>query len=261
MNDNVRYFSFPIQLLQGVIAKPDSIADCVQEIVRYALYYHALKLPHTEDGNSMETQIQSAAGYYNVTIGNIHNTLSEGRRLTDKYTKVPICSVNTETVWSFDNNNKTRFEVEQFCAFCAMRSIIGKKEFAVTNKGLILARMFGYASVAELEADTPDTTAKNTRKIMDQRKAEVLARERYSKRYHMDKMLDKLEISWGLKRYSNHIKGMFVSFSKSLEELAILNIQHKEKTKLDILKQQKAEAKKNAALEHLKKKKSIITTP
>lgn len=263
MSDDVRYFSFPIPLLRGVIAKPDSIGDCIQDIVRYALYYHALHLPYTEGGdNAMKTQIKAAADYYSVTIGDVETTLSVGRHLTDKFKNVPICSVNTDIIWNFNNNKKTRFEVEQFCAFCAIRSIIGKKEFSLTNKNLIHARMFGYASATELEKNSPNISATSIRReIMEERNAEFLARERYHKRYQMDKILNKLEISWGLKRYADHIKGMFVSFTKSLDELATLNIQHKEKTKLEVIKDLKAQAKKRAELEHLKKRKSIITAP
>lgn len=251
VGENLRYYSFPIALLQGVMSRNQPIEDSIQNITKYVLYYHASHLPQTDEGhNSMETQLKATAKFYNMKIGSVSAVQEGGKYLCEKYDGTPICSVNKDIIWNLNNNNKTHIEIAAFCGFCAIRSIIGKKEYAKTNKKLVLARMFGYSTVVEFETNTPNVTAKSVRKdIMDGRMAEFSAREKYSKRYQMDEVLNTLELSWGLKRYADHIRGMYVSFTKSLNELAILNELSKRKVKLEGLKLAKAQAKEKAQLQ------------
>lgn len=75
---------------------------------------------------------------------------------------------------------------------------------------------------------------------------------KYANRYHIDKVLEELQLSWGLKLYSDHIRGMYVSFTKSLDDLAVINELSKKSNKRNNLKEQKRQAKE-FALKRLQK--------
>ena len=70
--------------------------------------------------------------------------------------------------------------------------------------------------------------------------------QKYSMRYHIDNVLLELQTNWGLKLYSDHSRGFYLSFTKSLEELAIISIEDKAKSKSKILSQERAKAKESA---------------
>lgn len=55
--------------------------------------------------------------------------------------------------------------------------------------------------------------------------------QKYSIRYHIDNVLLELQTNWGLKLYSDHSRGFYLSFTKSLEELAVISIEDKAKSK------------------------------
>lgn len=247
---DTKYFTVPIALLQGLISGERNVKDCMQDIVRYSMYFHAINLPYSDDSetgeaNKMDTQIKAAANFLNVKIGDLNTSLTEGKRLYEKYHKKgSCCGVNTEIVWDYNNNPKTDYQIALFCAFCATRSIIGDGGYKKTNRDLIAARMFGYTNKEEMLKNTPNITVNNISKsVRSIREKEIAEREKYQNRYHSDKVLTDLELDWGLKRYGNHIRGMYISYSVSLEELAKVCEQSKKKAKIDDLKEKKRQAK------------------
>lgn len=163
MASQTKYFTVPIRLLRGLISGEKDIEDCMNDIIRYSTYCHAIRLPYSIDdedegieANKMETQIKAGASFLNVRLGHIPTAIREGKRLYDEYYKQgPYCGVNTEIIWDYRDNPKTPYQIAVFCAFCATRSIIGKGKYKKTNRGLIAARMFGYTSTAEMSNDTP----------------------------------------------------------------------------------------------------------
>lgn len=70
--------------------------------------------------------------------------------------------------------------------------------------------------------------------------------QKYSMRYHIDNVLLELQTNWGLKLYSDHSRGFYLSFTKSLEELAIISIESKSKSKAQLLSQARTKAKESA---------------
>lgn len=65
----------------------------------------------------------------------------------------------------FLDNDKTEKEKVRFAVYMGICSILGKKPHYLTNKDLIFARAFGYNSVAEITADSPELWQKyNTRR-------------------------------------------------------------------------------------------------
>lgn len=70
--------------------------------------------------------------------------------------------------------------------------------------------------------------------------------QKYSIRYHIDNVLLELQTNWGLKLYSDHSMGFYLSFTKSLEELAVISIEDKTKSRSKILSQERVKAKESA---------------
>lgn len=248
MEGNTKYFTVPIGMLKGLISGERDMMECASDIVRYSLYYHAVRLPFMAEGNEITTQLKAAAKFLNVRIGSIEEALRVGKALYEKYhRKGAYCGVNTEIVWQYYNGPKTPYQIAQFCAFCATRSIIGKGEYKKTNRNLIAARMFGYTNKEEMQNNTPDLTVKNiSKKVRAIREKEIEERSKYQTRYHSDKILTDLELNWGLKRYADHIRGMYISYSMDLAELAKICEQSKKSVRLDALKEAKRLARLSA---------------
>lgn len=242
-----KYFTVPIPMLQGLLAGQKTIKNVMVNVMDYSIYYHAKHSVYGENGemggyNSMETQLKAASDFLNIQTY-LQRTLSNGKELYEGLQNKPYCSIAAQIMWDYYNNPKTDYQLALLCAFCAVRSIIGKAEYRKTNKGLIIARMFGYNDAAAFKSSLPEKFSKYRGRVMfEHYTKEVEAREKYAKRYHMDKLLTDLELSWGLKRYSDHVRGMFISFSLDYKTLAVVNENSKKKHKLNDLKEVKKQA-------------------
>ena len=90
----------------------------------------------------------------------------------------------------------------------------GNKAYTKTNKSLISARMFGMAGSALANTQEQDYS---TEQLM----------KKYSKRYHMDNILLELQTNYGLKLYSSHSRGFYLSFSKTIDDLTVISTESK----------------------------------
>jgi hypothetical protein len=130
--------------------------------------------------------------------------------------------MKSDTVISYRNEMKTDFELVLFCVYASIRSIIGSKHLAVkTNIEFVLKRAFG-----------------NNEELI----------KKYSTRRMYTKIMEELELNWGLKKYSYHTKGFYVSTKMSLQELIYFVEQKKSKNRLEKLKKEKAELRTAALL-------------
>ena len=224
----------------------------MSEIIDYSIYCHAVRLPYSSDdedegivANKMETQIKAGAHFLNVKLGSVQACLREGELLYNKYHKQgSYCGVNTQIIWDYYKNPKTPYQTALFCAFCATRSIIGKAAYKRTNKKLIIARMFGYSTFNDFEKDAPIMNVRNISKEEKERRMIVAeCRQKYCNRYHIDKILTDLELYWGLKRYADHIRGMYISYEYNLITLAKICENSKRTVKINALKEEKRQAK------------------
>ena len=246
-----KYFTVPIPLIRGILTGEKDLKESIQEIVNYSLYSHTKYLPYgiededdEESANSPITQIKSSASFLNVKLGNAEHTIKKGSILFDKfYKQSSYCGIRTDIIWDYSNNPKTERQIAQFCAFCATRSILGKGSHKKTNTKLIIARMFGYNTIDEFNTDAPKMAKNISQAERLQRLHTLECRGKYSKRYHIDKILTDLEIGWGLKRYADHVRGMYISYEYSLQALAKLCEENKRSVQEDRLKQAKRKAK------------------
>ena len=207
----------------------------------------------------------------------IHNSVKKG---------TPFASVRLKMLWDYYNNPKKEADIAYFCAFCAIKSILGNKEYIKTNKSLVIARMFGLVDVKSGETQekvfsasaahryicsrggcvgvTQITGAIRSGELMAEKSASgyeiqesdlikwavkyadmpepdnssAQLMQKYSMRYHIDNVLLELQTNWGLKLYSDHSRGFYLSFTKSLEELAVINIESKSKSKAKLFMEQ-----------------------
>lgn len=212
-----KYFNIPIALF-----KSKDLKDILSNGVRYAVYAHSQLMLF--EGN----EFKSAANFLGVSFNNLDSAEECGKQLFDLYQNSPKAGVNSSIFWDYYNNDKSEYQIDCFRAYCATRSIIGEKAYCKSNKALIHARMFGYSSSKEL----PKKLSKH--------------QEKYTIRYHMDKVLLSLQHDWYLKLVSQHSRGLYISYDLSLEDLMVHEEKSKKKTKDNQLKDAKAIARVNA---------------
>lgn len=121
--------------------------------------------------------------------------IKEAEQIKYAHTSNSFASANPEKVLEFTNETKPVPEIDQFACFLAIRSILGSKAYSKTNKNHILARFLGYDSIKQLSENLPTHL-----------KAK---RNKYAKRYPMDKLLDQIEANWGIIRYGKKGKRGF----------------------------------------------------
>lgn len=215
-NTTERYFTFPIALLQGAFTDMGAVCN---KAVNYAVYVRC------ED--YQETPAE-AFNFFGIS-GDPENSHKDGEILHDSLDRPPLVSVHKDIVFDFYKNPKTDFERLVFCAFCAVRSIIGKGQFAKSNNQLLIARMFGFRNFKELEATKHQplhyqSCFSTPQKVRYHLNEKIIARE--------------LCLHWGLKYYSNRTRGFYVSFIMSFEELVIEGERRRKSTLIGQKKQQ-----------------------
>lgn len=221
-NNDYRYFTFPVSLLNGAFENVNTVCD---NIFDYVIYKHSLKL---ELGTEKEC-MQSALKYYSIIPGSLEKMIKNGKLLNNSIPeRTPLTSISKDMIFDYYKNYKTEFDIACFLVFAAIKSILGKKDYCKTNKELIIARMFGYNSIKEVPENKPTLLIK------------------YTKRYQIDKVLNELQFNWFLKLFSDHCRGFYLSFDLSLEQLAKINVDAKKTTKENNLKNDKKEALRKA---------------
>lgn len=156
----------------------------------------------------------------------------------------------------FRDSEKSDYELRQFAFYMGIRSILGIKPHVKTNKEMIVARAFGYRNTAEFKNDLKS-------RYFDREKRAYM--EKYSKRYHVDKILLELQFSWHTLIYARNMRGMIIGnkAKTTLNEMALYAKKAERLSKLNELKNSLIEAEKNVN-EQLKKEQhhnSTITAP
>lgn len=184
-------------------------------------------------------QLITACNYFNMPTEKIDLILAKNGQI--KIDGEPIAMVKYEILYDFYIHEKSEFDLAQFAAYAALKSIIGKRKYCLTNKNHIVSRMFGYRSVKEIP-ETPDPRF-----------------QKYRKRYQIDRILEYLQLNWKLKvPLCSGLHGLYVSFSDdiSLTDLSTLAAQRMLKTKRQKLQSEK-QAAQATALQQLNKGKQL----
>jgi hypothetical protein len=208
MSNDKRYFNIPVQMLKQLHTDKMGFLNNSFDV---GVYNIAKGL---EGDRKKRVKDAMDPKHLNVTTPDHEKCFLNGSHLANNYpSNSPIVGIEKEMYFDFYKNDKSDFDCSCLAAFLAIRSILGKKTDCKTNKQMIHARMFGYASIK----DVPDRLTPEEAK--------------YGKRWHMDKILLELQINWHLKIYSGHkkdrLRGMYVSFDLELPKL--IEIAHKSK--------------------------------
>ncbi len=186
--------------------------------------------------------IELAAKSKGITNIRPEAVLSNGLKIDSKGAGKPYAMVTTSVIFDYYKNEKSEFDLMQFAAHAALVSIIGEKPYCKTNKGMILARMFGYASQKAVPDPIPAHIAPLYKK--------------YQNRYHMDKLLNKLKSSWYWLFYAYHTRGLYIAKCQSafdseasLKSLITIVESKKEKRRLNELKLKTNEIRKQVIKE------------
>ena len=137
--------NFPITILQGAF---NDIRGTVDSIMDYATYKHSLGL---EFGNESQ-RMKESSDFFNIKFGNIERAMQKAKEIHNSVKKgTPFASVRLKMLWDYYDNPKKEADIAYFCAFCAIKSILGNKEYIKTNKSLVIARMFGLVDTKNEE--------------------------------------------------------------------------------------------------------------
>lgn len=142
----------------------------------------------------------------------------------------PQPMISKSLLFDFRDNPKSEFDLIQFLAYIAIKSILGKNPYAKVNKELVISRMFGYSSIKHL----PDKLKPGLNEL----------RAKYLHRYHFDELKLKLVENWNVITYSNKMRGFYVAIKNkvSIDELALNAEAKKKKNRIEALKRQQKEA-------------------
>lgn len=216
---NKIFFNVPIPLLKQLHT---NCREFYEKAFDVGVYLCSKNL----EGSSAVEKYNAAMKFLNVSQGKSSDTALKSARsiiynIGDNY---PTAGLDTHTYFDFYKNEKSDFEIASLAAFLGIKSIIGTKPYCKTNKAFIHARMFGYVTAKEMPSKLS------------------LLEQKYQIRWHMDKILLELQTNWSLKLISDHQRGMYVSFSLSLEQLAEKSLINKQKAKIQQLRESKKKA-------------------
>lgn len=190
------YLNFPIVLIKTAFADKK---DCMKIIIDVGIYRHSFDLFGYADASTMK----ETATMLGITLPKVAESLRVAENIIHAIdSKAVYVGISKDIIFDYYNNEKTEFQIASFCAFCAVRSIVGKKKLCKTNKSLIHARMFGFNSIRELPTNLSEMQFK------------------YANRYHIDKAIKELELNWHLKLFADHCRGFYLSFEATHHELA-----------------------------------------
>ena len=165
--------------------------------------------------------------------GDIEHNLKIGKQIESEMSEIePKPMLSKALLFEFRDNQKSESDVAQLAAYMAIRSIMGKRQFAKTNKQLIVARMFGFSSHKAI----PEQLKPAIKDLMI----------KYSNRYHIDKLLQQLELKWHVVTYSHHMRGLYVGINIDLDTLALVAEVKKQKHQIEVLKNAKSQARTKA---------------
>ena len=228
MSDEVKYFNFPIVLLEGFLKNSKEVLN---DILNYALYVQTLEYELGSD----EEKIRSAENFFGVECASRLATFSDGRDLYHSIPEnTPKVGINKDIWFDYYKNNKDEFQKVCLLGFLAIKSILQNKTYCKVDNKFWLSRMDGKAKSVQ-------DVSKISKELL-----------KYANRHQLTKIKNELIYNWGLEHYSRYTRGFYVSFKLELNQLVFGAEKRRKSTK----EKQRKEAEKLAvkeALEKLKK--------
>lgn len=245
--DEIRYFNFPIELLKHFLNEPDdtysgyTYKTCLEAIQKYSVYskaktYHDLnpkeKLLKCEEyfGKHITHDYysyfkDSAELYYNI------NANGENKVMT---------GLSIDLFEDYYDNVKKESEKIQLLGYLAMRSIIGDQKYkGHITINYVLSRMDGKPEAVK-------NITELSRRLINY----FGTKNDYGfeiKEYGWKKFIKDLQNNnWNLKYYSKYMRGFYISFELSIDDLVMKAISNKKSVKDKVRKKQIADAERKA---------------
>ena len=221
-----KYFNFPIVLLEGFLIDHKK---CLNDILDYAMYAYCEKYD-TDD-------VKRAARFFGVTLGNEIRTYRNGNELFDSIPEgLPKVGISADIFFDYYKNEKSEFQKVTLLAFLAIKSVLQNKSYCKLNNNYLFARMDGKSHSIKNDSELSKELLK------------------YKNEYQSVKIKNELILNWGLVHYAYYVRGFYVSFKMSLEDLIFKVEKNKKSNKLKEQKE-KVKAARLAAMERLNKSK------
>ena len=224
MENEIRYFNFPIVLLEGFLVDHKK---CLVNIFDYAIYEYCQKY---------DKDINEAAKYFGVKIGNPSRTVDNGMMLHDSIqSNLAMVGINKNLYFDFYSNQKKEFDKVVLLAYLAFKSIIGNKSHCKSYHNMVFARM--------------DGKNKSIKDVGELSKELV----RYYKRTQREKIYNLLQLDWSLVYYTfrgDH--GFNVSFKLNFKSLMEKIEDKRDKNRIKKLKDAQNKIKTGFKNQHLK---------
>lgn len=224
------YFQFPLCLLQKV---HEDCSEGFNIIINYSLVNFANKLPNEPPYDVEEYQrkwwdeadkLDVTAKILGVTLGSkkyLHAGHKEAMEFINNKAAIwgtyPTPGIKTDFIFDV-KNKKNKMEAELIAGLIGIKSLIGQRKYTATYKNVIVCRMLGCKRKDELEQTLRGNLI--LKAVYDT----------YSKRFHIDKLLNTLIARKFLRSKIAYGRQIFLSDELNYEELTAAIVE-KRKTK------------------------------
>ena len=198
-----KYATVPITLLKNIHKDQ---GGTIRQMFDYAVYDRMIKEFSDMDEDDLSVdEIEFSLKYLHIVPSRLESRLKDGKEIYHKHNSDPNASISIDLLMKFQEE-KTEFELMVFSFYCATRSMIGTKPYYKGTDDYWTLRAFGYVSKEDFENNI--STSQNKDLI-----------DKYSMRYHKDKIKKVLQNDWFLIYYSNHVRGYYASFKMDFKSL------------------------------------------
>lgn len=195
-------YNFPISMLSGFLNDSEK---CLVDIGKFALYCRYI---------AKDNDIEDTLDGFGIIYNNVNVALKGGKMLYQQYGSdgYPWTGISNDLYWTFCHKDRSDFDKATLLAFLAIKSLIGQKPYyKVTNQSVIFKRMAGYKESEKF--NIPKEIKK------------------FTTRSRFDRIKLELKENWNVVIYANHVRGMYISITLSLEELAMQAEKNKLRTR------------------------------
>lgn len=135
------YYNAPCGLYHGFLDSEESKQRILDDVLYYAVtreYYRLRNVVKNEEERWLK-----ACDNLGCTVGEKERCLERGVAAQNLHAKEAFFAISRDAFWDHYNNYKTEEEGVMLLAFLALKSILGNRRWAKTNRQMWLSRMDG----------------------------------------------------------------------------------------------------------------------
>lgn len=140
------YFTFPLKFIwvfyKDLETTDSEITERLQEIISYSIYWYMCN--HLKEITNISERYEKAKKDLNIHGGTLEVTTSNYKKLQSMVTGREIYT-SVKTAFLLDARDG-KFPFNTLLLICAVKSLIGTRNFCRTNREAIIKRMFGTNS-------------------------------------------------------------------------------------------------------------------